>query len=540
MAAEESKRTAREAGMTIGDQKRWQSSFPKEELGFQTGLAMSGGGARSCGFVYGIMCHLYSSGLLKKVDVISTSSGGGWAVVPVGYVALDKEVHTVEELLSPITEQDIRDMTPNKLNEPIPHTSALIGSSSDLNPIGFILANMTTYGNRVWCHGIGIGMLEPHGLYPEHVGTPAPLFKNEEQARACGSPTALYPRPGFPFLVHLTGLLHYDADGGKMALPYDFTPVSAGIYGPPKTVVTTDTLFAKPKTTYLDGRISTSGFDSLHYPKDAGDTDTYQAVLSRADAVVGVEKPFSIFDIAGISSFAPGSSLMDVPLMDHLVPRYIVPSSDAFYDPENVPRFTDGYSVDNTAIIPLLVRGVRNIISVFSGQNNLGEGGVLHNSDFARIFGLANDNVADIDVTHGIMSTHVFDNTGDVYNQVLTGLQQSQFSDDLKTQDGPAIFTMEITTVSNAGIGLVAGQKHTVTFVYLSKCGNFMNYISALNADLAEDITADKAFPNYAALLEDVFTSGHVITYEPDKARKLAMLGQFYACNGIDRVIESW
>src|SRR5688572_10344213 len=43
------------------------------------GLALSGGGIRSGSYSIGVMKSLYDTGLLEKLDAISTVSGGGYA-----------------------------------------------------------------------------------------------------------------------------------------------------------------------------------------------------------------------------------------------------------------------------------------------------------------------------------------------------------------------------------------------------------------------------------------------------------------------------
>src|SRR5687767_11418741 len=43
-----------------------------------TGLALSGGGIRSASFCLGVMQALVNGGVLKKIDYLSSASGGGY------------------------------------------------------------------------------------------------------------------------------------------------------------------------------------------------------------------------------------------------------------------------------------------------------------------------------------------------------------------------------------------------------------------------------------------------------------------------------
>ena len=210
------------------------------------------------------------------------------------------------------------------------------------------------------------------------------------------------------------------------------------------------------------------------------------------------------------------------------------------YDATNVPRFADGANTDNSAIVPLVLRGVKNIISVLSNEFSIDvANGVLANVELARLFGLTHDNIGFIDSTDGFVSVPIFDNTGDQYNMILQGLRNAQ--GEQKTL--PSIFTCELTTVQNASIGLVRGVTHTMTFVFLARCHAFTTYLRDMNSELADNVADDVEFPHYATIGEDIFHGGAFL-YQPHQARKLALLGQFYASNSsensIDRIIRTW
>lgn len=536
----------RQEGLELGGLPFYKT-IPDAERGFQHGIAFSGGGARACGFTHGILSELFASDLLRKVDIISTNSGGGWAVMPVGYCSLfpikpDVPTQSIEELLRRITDDDVKVMTEQVLNSDIPHSSALIGSSSDLNPSGWMLQQQGTYGNRTWTEGIGYGMFEQHNLNPKrYLKTASPLFPSATEARqfvethACEN--AFHPRDEFPFMVHLGSVLHYDAKTKKKtALPYDFTPVSSGSYGEEKRIITVHNLFGD-KETLIRGRYPTCAFDALKFSPDG--QGKFTALLSQANSInYGQEKPFTVHDITGISSCAYASTVFDTLGADMLIPRYVVPNED-FYDPGNVPRFADGANTDNSAILPLVVRGVKHIISVLSNDYNLDEHH-RYNGELARLFGLSNDGEHPISETDGFVSVPVFSNAENEYEEILAGLIDSSGRD----QRRPAIFTKTLKTIANEKIGLFADQEHEITFVFLAKCQSFVDHIKALNPGIGDNIQRDETFPNYATIGEDIWTHGAVFLYEAHKARKLAMLGQFYVKNdtgsSIKNIIDRW
>lgn len=56
-----------------------KSRIPVRGEKLDWGLALSGGGTRSAAFNIGVLKHLYDTGLLDEVDIISSVSGGGYA-----------------------------------------------------------------------------------------------------------------------------------------------------------------------------------------------------------------------------------------------------------------------------------------------------------------------------------------------------------------------------------------------------------------------------------------------------------------------------
>lgn len=63
----------------VVDAKDVEQPFPARGGKVDWGLALSGGGLRSSAFNIGVMKFLYEKGLLDKIDVISSVSGGSYA-----------------------------------------------------------------------------------------------------------------------------------------------------------------------------------------------------------------------------------------------------------------------------------------------------------------------------------------------------------------------------------------------------------------------------------------------------------------------------
>ncbi len=74
-----------------------------------TGIAFSGGGIRSATFNLGVLQKLAEMGLLRKIDYLSTVSGGGYIGSWLAGWIRDKKLAHVEESLSPKTSPDPRD-----------------------------------------------------------------------------------------------------------------------------------------------------------------------------------------------------------------------------------------------------------------------------------------------------------------------------------------------------------------------------------------------------------------------------------------------
>lgn len=507
-------------------------------MGFKYGIAFSGGGARACGFTHGILAELRYLDLLDKVDIISTNSGGGWAVCPVGYQLVNPIPECgspphFDDILDRFSEETISNMSLSDFEKNIPYSSALIGSSSDLNPSLWMVNHTLTYGNRTWTEGVGYGIFEAHNMNTKrYLRTPSPVFDSKEEADVYiakyNVETAFFRREGFPFMVHLGSLMYY-RDGKKYAMPYDFTPVSSGSYGPEKSVITTK----GKEPTVVKGRYPTCAFDCLNFKKQATGV-LYDATLSGIVNNMGLERPFTLHDACGISSCAYASTAFDILMLDSLVPRYNipVPDKDFYGDGSNVPRFADGMNTDNSAILPLVVRGVKNIISVLSNAEDL-EQENLHNEELARLFGLSNDNVNDISNDDGVVSVHIFQNDQDVYQKILQNLFNA------KASGAPAVYKTTLVTVANEDIGLAAGQLHEITFVFLSKCAGFTEHMQELNQDIMQKLEEDPHFPNYSTIGENI-NHLSIILLLPYQARGLAMLGQYFVNNGIKQAILAW
>ena len=510
------------------------TTFPPQELGFKVGMAFSGGGARACAFTAGILSKLYELQMLSRVNIISSNSGSGWAVVPLGYLPVvdigGSPPHTIDEMLRPISDTELMAMTVADLKAAIPLTSILIGSASPLfpGPSAIMASLILSAGNRAWCNGIGISMFKPHNLYTHEYLSPTPMYLTQHDAKTqmetFNFQNAFFKRDNFPFMVHMASVLHYsDITNQKTAAPFDFTAVSSGSYGPTKSLLCAR---GQPRIKF-DGRMSTSCFDALFVETNSPPNDTLFATLRDAARTSNFEKPFTPFDVAAISSCAFASSTFDAPF-DFLIPRYIAPQ--ATYSSSNVPRLADGANTDNLAIVPLVLRGVSKIISVISSDSGLSSDPSKNVCiDIQKLF----MQVPSTDPA--FVSLPIFAGGEQQYRYIMNGLFNSH------AQFGTAWFSAQLETITNSDIGLVAGIQFDVTFVFMTACSSYTENVQGKNAAIGKylvETMIPNNFPNYATISEDFWTAGRVFMLTPEKARMLYLLGAFYVEDCIMHLIS--
>jgi predicted acylesterase/phospholipase RssA len=73
-------RSANEESVRYYREKEWAFNKGSTEEPPELCLALSGGGMRSAAFSIGVLAGLHDTGVLRKIDVMSSVFGGSWAM----------------------------------------------------------------------------------------------------------------------------------------------------------------------------------------------------------------------------------------------------------------------------------------------------------------------------------------------------------------------------------------------------------------------------------------------------------------------------
>lgn len=330
------------------------------------GIAFSGGGTRSAAATLGQLRALQRLGWLDQVRYISANSGGTWTSVP--YIYLPKNVDEKRFLGAYIA--------PEKFND-----DALKPAKTDPLAMATVIHNATTVdklfasfrGDEAYSDIVGSIFLKPYGLHDKRKLF---TFHRAALSRILESNPSLttddfytIERENRPYLILVgTMLAEQNSKDPDDYFSIEITPLYTGIHQ--------RFAFRKDGETVIvgGGYVESFGYDSYEPNKDAVN-GYYEVRLKgrslRLDNPFSDRYQFTLSDAIGVSSAAPL-----VTLSGKMIPNLIFPELRHWaIDREAINKADrsvrrkadefqhgDGGDIDNLAIMPLLVRGVSNIL----------------------------------------------------------------------------------------------------------------------------------------------------------------------------------
>lgn len=501
------------------------------------GVCLSGGGSRSASASMGALRALRYLGLLDKVGIMSTVSGGGWAGVPFTWCpdAIDDD-----ELLGPLVLDPAR-LSWSDTGSPELALDVLsdraIGSLCRRVGVAELMEEVIDlYFNDVpvdalWNRAIGRLVLEPFGLGDKLAdGRPTMYYSYTDDWR---DRVVLAANPGLaarqfytvqagagrshrPYLVtNSTFFYPPPADsGGAVAgrsrlvdpgmepYPFEATPTVAGI--PPA--------FAGAGR---DGRNLGGGFiDPFAFGSEA-------PPIPPADRRFSVPTPparFALSDIAGTSS----SAYVDVLIqwycsyfdwVQDLDPSFRYwPVAGAGTPANTAARylFGDGGILENTGIMALLRRRVRNVIAFVNCSQPIdrdSQGVVIVDDMLPPLFGLQPYNPSDDPQRHGyrplqeapgslLRHNQVFERAA--FAPLLQQLWQAAVHGQscLHRQDG-------LKVLANARFGIAGGDTVNVLWIYNNPVPAWERRLQPrVLQQMREEFWRFGNFPNYDTVLQ--------------------------------------
>jgi Patatin-like phospholipase len=371
------------------------------------GLCLSGGGSRAASASMGMLRGLRYLGLLDRVTVLSTVSGGGWAGIPFTYLPPDI---SDDEFLGGVV-ADPRDLTwcHERGQDPARALDVLselaLGSLATRLGLVEFLAKAVELEVRyrdsphvLWCRAVGALVLEPFGLGDVSAsGTPATYFSGTRQWLE----TAILDGGRNPGL--LPSDFHLVSDRRRPALVTNST-----LFWPPGVHPRRPAPGTPPLQLYPFEATSTgAGMPlPLEGPLGGGWVDPFAfggaapVQAPDADRVIVPTPPgrFALSDIAGTSSAAFVGPLIErfgaqFPWLEDIDPVYSYwPVTPAGSPRAQTCFFGDGANLENTGVMALLRRRMSRIVAAVNAETPLSRdpatGQVVVDSQLPPLFGL--------------------------------------------------------------------------------------------------------------------------------------------------------
>jgi hypothetical protein len=471
---------------------------PQEpDLTNSVGLAVSGGGSRALTCAMGQYRALKYLGVLDKVGVISSVSGGTWASASFVYLpsSFDDDVFLGPATANPgsLTVSGLETLAPGCLgNAPTRmHWDSII-------EVLYHLKSKYHYSNDdLWQGLIGERIFQLWNLW--QVGSDGlPLYYFTDTAdtvqnsitpnnpQLTASQSTLQQHAGRPLLIMNSSIFSNQDMRGARLLPFESTPFGTGVrqtfpgIGP--------------------GEREIGG--GLIQPFAMG-SPTVDSVTGNLATVAPPRRPFSLVDMAAISSAAFAQTVQDkVPEVDCIVPRYPYwPVADPVQSQELLYWFADGGSLENSGVCSLLARGVGKIIALVNTQTPLQASSgapITVDSTIQLLFGIEPD-AASAALTESYVASapnatpdfvQVFESTK--YYDLVNGLVDANIN-----KGGPAMFKQTLNVLKNGNFDIPGGGTVDVLWVVNTPVPN---WIKLLSPDVQSTVNSLSHFPNYLTI----------------------------------------
>jgi hypothetical protein len=461
------------------------------------GVAMSGGGSRSLTCAIGQYRALRYLGVLDKVAVISSVSGGTWASASFVYLPSNFEdddfLGTATADPGSLTIAQLNTLSKNNLgNAPTRmHWDSII-------ELLFHLKSKYHYSNDdLWQGLIGERIFQLWNLWKVGSdGLPLDYFSDlagtvdstitPNNPQITSSQFTLQQKTGRPLLIMNSSIFSNQDMRGARLLPFESTPYGIGVrqtfpgIGP--------------------GEREIGG--GLIQPFAMG-SPTVDSVTGNLATVAPPRRPFSLVDMAAISSTAFAQTVQDkVPEVDCLIPRYPYwPVADPVQSQELLYWFADGGSLENSGVCALLARGVTRIISFINSQTPLRatpSAPITVDSTVQLLFGIEPD-APSASLTESYVASapnatpdfvQVFESVK--YYDLVNGLVDANINN-----GGPAMFKQTLSVLKNDNFDIPGGGTVDVLWVYNTAVPN---WIELLSPEVQSIVSGLSHFPNYLTI----------------------------------------
>jgi hypothetical protein len=347
-------------------------SFPQIAAKADFGIAVSGGGLRAAALGLGWLRGLNSDGLVTHARYISVNSGGSWITEPLLWAAV---LNGNSKVNSSMTMAEVDAVYRKEIAEAA--RDKLPGALT-VNFGGEVVSNLvknigTKLTKTVWSPAV-------EKLFKAAVGESYEKFNDYLSVKDGNAASSR-----LPFLIVNSSIVGVDGDGNDGAVsvaPFEFTPTYCGAPVDPTTI--------NPKSFATRGGFVHRSVFSRDYSSEdkavTADTATGSVVVRTADAIVKSTDTVKLSEISSVSSSAVvegfyekykyeilaelGQTILDGNFrMQKHYWAYNEAAGNNLMGGQ--VTFADGGAADNTAILALLRRGVKNIVALCAVKEDI-------------------------------------------------------------------------------------------------------------------------------------------------------------------------
>lgn len=447
------------------------------------GLALSGGGMRSCAASVGWLAALNKLNIISKLKYLSSISGGSWTAVPLTFstTSVDEFLGGIDSIISP--EECTIHKIENWNNVKGSHALALKNSNFILSAVAEFVDNLpkSLAGEHQvdwWSEACGTSFIAPHGIKCAVNSSLPCLYGNDmhhiqNKLQYLGFKDVIYystrPMNSHPYPIINGSVL---VGGDRQVIPVEFTPL---YYGCP---VSSNQGCAKSVQSVL---VEPHAFSSVI------SSDVLK--MTESGEYITIENPrniLSLHELVGISSANLAQEKGDE-LSDKAYNLANFPEFE--YCGNGIQKFVDGGATDNTGILALLRRDVRNIIACLSCNNSVSESNDV----------IADPNLSSMGTLAGLFGRAVCKDPVNLVNQEWYNAQRQVFPteawDELlaalreKLAAGlPLSHKMTIPVLPNDLINVGGGYTATVLFFIWDEC---KSWVDRLPAEIKDQMDGD-------------------------------------------------
>jgi len=327
-------------------------------------LCFSGGGPRSFAASLGYIRALKEMKLMKDIKYVSCVSGSTWAWIP--YIYLNKEydedvflgMDKFGGIDRKLTMKDIEYTDEKYLG------NSIISLAYNSSIIRYMYDGLRSLGHheksRLWPYILGKILLKPYGIMTTDLFTCneniADIFNN--QPLNINQKFRIPYNNDRPFIITNSGIVKTDKRGTLVNTDFNLmvmTPLYSGIL---------NKIEGKNEEKYGGEYINTYGFHALNIKKGE---ELYNVEIPTHHELNNVER-FNLFDMIGSSSTAYGI------VTEYLGINFVNPSYRLINkELEKVEYFdcVDGGVLDNTGILPMLQKGMKNIVLFVNSSDRI-------------------------------------------------------------------------------------------------------------------------------------------------------------------------